>query len=150
MGKPGRDLETLCLDVLDPPAWSTELEYDSFLVRRIHELRLKPVGEFTIEDLRIVIGQGLSLEQLVPRAVKQLATDPLVAGDLYEGDLLSAVVGIDPVYWDGHPDLALSLQETVRPLLEPGFSFEIYPGAESPLDQHLREGLERFLDGCVV
>jgi contact-dependent growth inhibition (CDI) system CdiI-like immunity protein len=148
MGKKGRDLDALCLDVLDPPAWSAELEYDSFLVRRLHELRLKPVGEFSVEDLRIVIGQRRSLEQLVPRALKRLVADPLVAGDLYEGDLLSVVLRVDADYWSRHPDLARSLQETVRPLLEPGLVYEVYPGAVSPLDQDLRELIETFLDTC--
>jgi hypothetical protein len=70
MGTPGRDLELLPLDVLDPPPWSAELEYNSFLVRRVHELRRKPVGEFTVEDLRIMIGQEIALEVLVPRALQ--------------------------------------------------------------------------------
>jgi len=148
MGKKGRDLETLCLDILDPPAWSAELEYDSFLVRRVHELRLKPVGDFTVEDLRIMIGQQISLEQLVPRAIKRLVADPLAEADLYPGDLLAVVLRAKADYWERHPELAVSLQEAVAPLLDPDFVYEVYPGAVSPLDQHLRELIERFFDTC--
>src|SRR5262245_41729932 len=36
-------------DELDPPAWGPP-EYDSYLVRTCHELRKKPLSQFTIED----------------------------------------------------------------------------------------------------
>lgn len=46
--------------------------YDSYLVRKIYAPRKKPVGEFTTEDLRITIGQGLGLQYLLPLLVARL------------------------------------------------------------------------------
>jgi hypothetical protein len=61
--------------------------------------------DFTIEDLRIMIGQNLSLEFLVPVAIGHLEVDPLSEGDFYPGDLLKAVLSIDPAFWKKHADL---------------------------------------------
>ncbi len=66
--------------------------YDSHLVTTIHKLRYKPIGQFTVEDLRICLGQKMSVGILLPLALDQLERDPLVSGDYYEGDLLQNVV----------------------------------------------------------
>ena len=61
--------------------------------------------EFTVEDLRIVIGQKFSLEYLVPLALEQLAANPFVSGDYFDGDLLLSVAQIPQAFWDEHPNL---------------------------------------------
>jgi hypothetical protein len=43
-----------------------------------------------------------------------LRSDPLAAGDLYEGDLLYNVLRIDTRFWDEHPDLAQLTQSIVQ------------------------------------
>lgn len=83
----------------DPPPEATSLE------RRILTVRRKPLRDFTPGDLRITIGQRLSLEYLVPLAIDQLEESPLVEGDYYPGDLLSAVGDIDSIFWQERPDL---------------------------------------------
>lgn len=82
------------LDQLEGTTWG-EPQYGSSLVRTCHALRTKPVDEFTAEDLRIMIGQGIGLPHLVPRALEVLAADPLAAGRYYPGDLLQALVGAE-------------------------------------------------------
>jgi hypothetical protein len=77
-------------------------ELDSHLVATVHGLRDKPIGEFTIEDLRVAIGQSVGLPYLVPLAVNQLERDPLIEGDYFPGDLLSNVVRIADSFWDSH------------------------------------------------
>lgn len=89
---------TKSLDELDPPAWG-EPAVDSYLVVACHRLRQKPIGCFAVEDLRIMIGQGIGLPWLVPLALEVLERDPLAAGDLYPGDLLSTVLQIPEEYW---------------------------------------------------
>jgi hypothetical protein len=84
----------------DPPAGSTRL------VAAVHRLRQKPIGELTIEDLRVLIRQHVSPDKLVPLAIDRLHQDPLAAGDLYEGDLLSAVLAVDSGFWTRHSTLA--------------------------------------------
>ena len=66
--------------------------YDSHLVTKIHALRYKPIGEFSVEDLRICLGQKMSVDILLPLALEHVERDPLVSGDYYEGDLLQNVV----------------------------------------------------------
>lgn len=83
------------LDELDPPVWG-EPTYDSYLVTTCHRLRRKPLTEFSTEDLRIMIGQGIGLRWLVPLALEVLEKDPLAAGDFYSGDLLAAVLRVGP------------------------------------------------------
>jgi hypothetical protein len=89
------------------------------LVRRCLALRRKPLPEFTAEDLRIMIGQQLSLPVLLPAAVNILASDPLAEGDYYPGDLLHAVVRLPETAWHGaaaHRDrLAKALQAAPLP-----------------------------------
>ena len=82
------------LDELDGVRWGAP-EFDSHLVTTCHRLRTKPVDEFTVEDLRIMIGQNIGLAHLLPRAVAILEADPLAKGDWYAGDLLCAVLRAD-------------------------------------------------------
>ena len=79
--------------------------YDSFLVTECHRLRHVPLRDFTVENLRILIGQHISLEYTVPLALEHLARDPMVSGDMYPGDLLKAVQGIDDDFWAQNPSL---------------------------------------------
>jgi len=88
------------LDELDPPAWG-EPEFDSSLVKTCHRLRHKPIGELSVEDLRIMIGQGIGLRWLVPLAVEVLEHDPLAEGDFYPGDLLVSVLRVPREFWLG-------------------------------------------------
>ena len=80
------------LDQLECVVWG-EPTHDSHLVTTCHRLRTKPIDEFGVEDLRIMIGQQISLPHLVPLAVAALERDPLAEGDDYPGDLLTNVIG---------------------------------------------------------
>jgi hypothetical protein len=90
------------LDELDPPAWG-EPEGDSHLVTTCHALRRKPLVDFSIEDLRIMIGQGIGLRWLLPLALEALEAEPLAEGDFYPGDLLAAVLRVEPGVWSNEP-----------------------------------------------
>ncbi|PHQ36104.1 contact-dependent growth inhibition system immunity protein [Rhodopirellula bahusiensis] len=79
--------------------------FDSHLVATVHPLRHKPIGHFTIEDLRITIGQSVGLPHLMPIAVARLESKPLAEGDFFPGDLLRNVLSLDDTFWDSHDDL---------------------------------------------
>jgi hypothetical protein len=66
-------------------------------------LRSKALQDYTVEDLRLSIGQGIGLSWLVPLALAQLQQDLLAEGDYYPGDLLSAVSRLPASYWQAHP-----------------------------------------------
>ena len=70
------------------------------LIRRCRALMDKPLAELTVEDLRVMLGQALCVRHLLPIAVQRLQQDPLAEGDLYPGDLLTAVAKLPSTAWD--------------------------------------------------
>jgi hypothetical protein len=82
------------LEILEGREWA-EAGFHSSLVSTCHRLWTKPVSKFTVEELRIMIGQGMGLPHLVPRALGLLERDPLAEGDCYPGDLLLSVMSAE-------------------------------------------------------
>lgn len=76
----------------------------------------KPLKDFTVENLRVMIGQSIGLEFLIPLAVELLRENPFVGGDYYPGDLLSVVIQVEPNFWETHQDLYWSVSEIVARL----------------------------------
>ena len=91
------------LQELDGKDWG-EPNYPSFLVTECHRLCRVPLRDFTPENLRMLIGQQIGLEYLVPLALEELSRDPWVSGDFYEGDLLQQVLRLPDTFWQAHPD----------------------------------------------
>jgi hypothetical protein len=91
----------MTLEDLEKNIWpDVQKDDQSHLVSTCHALRKKPLLEFSVEELRIMIGQNIGLEYLIPIALEELKKDILAEGDLYEGDLLTAVLKADPEYWN--------------------------------------------------
>ncbi len=84
-------LQTKSLDELEDTDWSAP-DYGSFLVQRCHALRSVPIGEMSIEDLRLLIGQNIGLKFLIPIAMEKLEANPYAQGDYYPSDLLYVIV----------------------------------------------------------
>jgi hypothetical protein len=100
------------LQELEQDDWG-EPTYNSYLVTTCHRLRRKPLRDFTLEDLRIMIGQKISLTYLIPIALEQLEVDPLLSGDFYPGALLDRIIEIPSEYWRQHAELAPLLAAVV-------------------------------------
>ena len=98
MQQPGQTLEQLENEYWGDP------DYPSYLVTTCHRLRKKPLKDFTVEDLRIMIGQNFSLRYLVPLALEKLDQNILAEGEYYPGDLLQNVLNSDPSYWVDNPE----------------------------------------------
>lgn len=75
---------------------------DSHLVTTVHQLRKKKIKNFSVEDLRIIIGQNFNLDILIPLAIARLKENILAEGDFYPGDLLKNVLDSDSDYWTKH------------------------------------------------
>lgn len=86
------------LENLEKEYWS-ESDYESHLVKTCHQLRKKTLKDFEIEDLRIMIGQNIGLNFLIPLALEKLRENILAEGDFYEGDLLNSVLTSDNKFW---------------------------------------------------
>lgn len=105
------------LQQLDGQDWG-EPAYDSHLVTECHRLRRVRLSGFSVEDLRIMIGQSIGLRYLVPLALEQLRRKPLAAGDYYAGDLLAAVLRADPNFWNEYQDLHRDVQQIAGETLD--------------------------------
>ncbi len=97
----------------------------------VHALRRKPIGELTVEDLRLLVRQDMGLAYVLPVALEVLRDDPMAEGDMYEGDLLAAVLTRSPEVWSGSPELGRELRMIVSEL--------------SDLTPFLKQDVERFL-----
>jgi hypothetical protein len=101
------------LQDLEGDDWG-EPTHKSPLVETCHRLRRKRLVDFSVEDLRIMIGQRIGLRFLVPLALDQLEQQPLAEGDFYPGDLLAAVLRSDQSFWARHPKFLGRIRGIVR------------------------------------
>ncbi len=104
----------------------------------IHRLRRKPLADFTVQDLRIMIGQNIGLPFLVPLAVERLEAEPLAAGDFYPGDLLASVLRVNESFWQTHPDSLRRIRHVIDRLRE------LAPSLDDVDRQTVCELLDRF------
>ncbi|MFC9432395.1 contact-dependent growth inhibition system immunity protein [Nocardia sp. NPDC057030] len=91
--------EDLSLEQLKDDAWPAMPADATDLMRRVHELRRKPIGGLTEEGVRCLLQQNEGVDVLLSRALQQLRGNPLAEGDLYPGDLLVAVLGVGREHW---------------------------------------------------
>ena len=86
------------LQELENEDWG-EPTFDSHLVQECQRLSRVPLKDFTIENLRIMIGQNFNLNYLIPLAIEKLEQNPLAEGNFYAGDLLVNVLRADSNFW---------------------------------------------------
>jgi hypothetical protein len=118
------------LEELEGEVWP-DSSFGSYVVQESQRLRKTPLDELSIENLRLLIGQQIGLEFLVPIALEHLYVNPFVSGDFYEGDLLVAVLGLPETFWMEHPEWnnelvgigseVASIHETIETELLPRF-----------------------------
>ncbi len=60
-----------------------------------------------------MIGQSFGLAYLVPLAIEKLRENILAEGDLYEGDLLQAVVKSDTKFWKENPNYKTEVERLI-------------------------------------
>ncbi|MFG2013188.1 contact-dependent growth inhibition system immunity protein [Micromonospora sp. NPDC048868] len=132
------------IEQLEREIWPDPDPGSTFLVRRCTELRRKPVAEFTVEDLRIMLGQQIGVSALLPLAVQVLLRDPLAEGDYHPGDLLFTVLRLSNSAWSDFRAERKRLASTVARLVAgPPFSEpDLRP--RDP-NRQLRDAMARFL-----
>jgi len=84
------------------------------MVKRCLELCKVPLNQFTVEDLRLMIGQDFSLRYLIPLATEHLKEDIFVEGDMYPGDLLKNVLSVDTNFWRNNKHLWTEINELIK------------------------------------
>ncbi|WP_433371355.1 contact-dependent growth inhibition system immunity protein [Actinoplanes sp. CA-142083] len=92
------------LEEIEESYWGDPPEDSTRLIRTVHELRHRPVGTLSVEDLRLLVSQDVGRDVVVPLALEVVEREPLAEGDFYPGDLLSALlVRVPAEYWLAHP-----------------------------------------------
>ncbi|PZR23508.1 MAG: hypothetical protein DI535_23800 [Citrobacter freundii] len=76
---------------------------------RFHQFVRVPVKDLSIEQIRLLLSQDVGTIFLLDKTLQLLETDILADGDFYPGDLLSAALNINRIYWDSKPELAARL-----------------------------------------
>lgn len=105
------------LEELENQIWG-EPEFESHLVVTCHELRRKPLEQFTVEDLRIMIGQNIGLKHLMPRALDVLKRTPFAEGDYYPGDLLTNVISAESEYFQNNLGVTCELVSVCKTAIQ--------------------------------
>jgi hypothetical protein len=90
---------TLSLEILEKDFWKKPDEWYSFLEEACHSYRKIPIEQLSIEQLRLLIGQNIGLNYLLPIAFEKLKANILAEGDCYEGDLLESILGLKNAFW---------------------------------------------------
>jgi hypothetical protein len=108
---------TKSLQELEHKDWG-EPNFESHVVQECHRLRRIPLKEFTTEDLRIMIGQNIGLDYLIPMAVDKLKQNPLAEGNFYPGDLLVNVLRAKSDFWLTHSDMKTEVSQIVDEAFE--------------------------------
>ena len=103
------------LEELENEIWSKP-DFDSNLAKECHRLWSVPISELSIENLRMLIGQKIGLEFLVPVALDLLAENPLAEGGMYKGDLLANIAAISDGFWQAHAELNNQVVEIKKDL----------------------------------
>ncbi|RBP29099.1 hypothetical protein DFR65_106120 [Oceanihabitans sediminis] len=102
------------IEQLENDYWKDEIEFPSNLVINCHKYRKIPIKDLTIEQLRLLISQKIGIEYLAELAIKKLELNILAEGDLYEGDLLQAVLSLPTEFWNEKQTEFLILQNLVE------------------------------------
>jgi len=73
------------------------------MVARCMRLQKTSLNALSDADVRLLVGQGIGLKYLVPKALSRLVVEPLLQTDYYPGDLLSTLLRIKRDYWLQNP-----------------------------------------------
>lgn len=87
------------IERLEKENWGDPGSGGSALIERCLELRRKPISRFSVEDLRLMIGQDIGTLFLVSPALDMLELNPFAEGDLYPGDLLTCLLRLPADFW---------------------------------------------------
>ncbi|MFE3073552.1 contact-dependent growth inhibition system immunity protein [Streptomyces sp. NPDC059247] len=104
------------LEELERDRWSAPSDGETRVVATVRELRRKPIGGLTVEDMRLLIRQDVGLAYLLPLAMEVLRVNPLAEGDMYEGDLLAAVLTRSAEVWNESPELGREVRLIISEL----------------------------------
>lgn len=103
------------LESLEKKTWpALSSDEGSYLIATCNSSRKKQLQDFTTEDLRIMIGQGIGLYFLMPLAIETLTDNLFAEGDIYDGDLLKNVLDVDTKFLDDNKSYWQQLKDLIK------------------------------------
>ena len=103
---------TKSLEQLDGQDWGPP-NFGSYVVTSCHRLRKKPLCDFEGEDFRVLLGQSVSLEFLIPASLAFLQKNPLAGGHFHPGSVLEHLLRSDAKFRMTNPDLRAEITRVV-------------------------------------
>ena len=88
------------------------------MIERCIRLADVPICKLSIDDLRLLVGQRIASDLLVPIALDILRDNPLTDATYFEGDLLLAALGQTTEYWRSNPkakDRLWAILDNIKP-----------------------------------
>ena len=92
-------------------------EYPS-LVNKVLKLRKIPLNQFSVEDLRLMIGQNEGLPYLIQLSLDVLKEDLFAEGDFYPGDLLQNILKVPALFWTEDKELWQDIHALIKDRME--------------------------------
>jgi CDI immunity proteins len=85
--------------------WKTEKgPFPTPLVEKVNAALDVPLKDLKWPQVRLLIGQNIGLEFLMPWAIGAVTKRPLYCAELYDGDLLVTCLRVERDYWIAHMD----------------------------------------------
>jgi hypothetical protein len=92
----------------EPEADATEM------VRRCYTLRRKPLQDLAPNEVGLAVRQKIGIPYILDFAVGIVRDEPLLEGDHYPGDILSALLQVADEDWSLRPGLKQDLQPILQ------------------------------------
>jgi len=92
-------------------------EYPS-LVNKVLKLRKIPLNQFSVEDLRLMIGQNEGLPYLIQLSLDVLKEDLFAEGDFYPSDLLQNILKVPALFWTEDKELWQDIHGLIKDRME--------------------------------
>lgn len=96
------DINDFSIAELEQSAWE-DSDYPSYVVQKSQAARKKPISQLSHEEIRLLIGQKIGLQYVVPIALSILRENPMIAVHFYEGDLLLQMLRLSEFDWENLP-----------------------------------------------
>lgn len=107
-----KSLEELENDIWDEPSFKSHLTLECYRLRKL------PLSQLTAENIRMLVGQKIGLQFLIPLALDMLHKNPFVEGHMYRGDLLDAILKVPETFWTQNAELNNRLVEIAQEIIE--------------------------------
>jgi hypothetical protein len=102
------------IENLEKDFWGQPPKDSTSLVDKVHRLRTIQIEKLEPKDVRLLVGQHVGLQYLIPVALDILRDDLFKDTELYQGDLLQNVMKVNKEFWDHNEDLRDQLDALLK------------------------------------